>query len=605
MPIEFEFQLEITARQRIAFYVGAFVIGLISLCTVQNQSLVAKVIRPILVTSGAVAGGRLLYDYRPRNESKGNRENDKTENSNGDINKSNDFNGNEASQIEQQKQREVLEFERLERVKEEQFKKQQEQIQKQLEEEKRQYQLEMESVQKQRELMIAEQSAVEERLQKWVDDQQKAWQESIDSQREMYELQIGQLQQRIADLNAIELFTSKHGYAGWIGNQVIGVLLEYELFADGQDCHQLPNSDVMIWVKPRKGVRVRKLKELGEEIQLRLGLEDPPEITIDDDTICITLKPSSQRKSKKEGKDKMAVQEPNKWFPEAIHVANHYFIPGDTGSGKSELVNNIVCMARRELGDDVRIIIIDPKFPDTEWNIDGVEVMPQYKGYQQLELDGKKYPSAYDGLYAMADDMRGRLETATKAKLRSQEIPKRIPTLYIVDEVPDLIANAGDAKGDVVDAILSVVRVGRSSKVKCLLLGQDPSCIVYGFKTTATLKNFSCFYLREFALKGIDDLVPTTTEKSKLKALVQKQLKAAETDPNEQYFALVKYPGRAAFVARLPPPKAYSKVRIDLINGQGDYDENNGYGDSGYENESIEDLVEYALQEEELRGSVR
>lgn len=529
MAVELELDLRVSHRQRVAFYAGIFLLGLLSLFSVRYQNIWLKILRPPLVLGGAIAGVKLLYDYRP--------------------------------------------------------------IDRDLEQEERQKQLQQEAVEleNQKQLMQAEQAALVERLQQMSNEQVQSFQKQYDDQREFYEGQIQLLQAKIADLNALELFTAKHAYAGWLGNQVINTLLEYEIACDAEDCHTLPNGDTLIWVKPRQGVRVRKLKELAEEIQLRLGLEDAPDLSIDDDSICINLKPSTQRKTKKEGKEKEAVQQPNKWFPESVHISNHYLIAGDTGSGKSELVNNIVCIAKQELGDDVRIIIIDPKFPETEWIIDGVEVLPQYKGYQSIEVDGTYYPSAYDGIYAMADDMYQRLEDATKAKLRSQAIPKRIPTLYIVDEVPDLIANAGDAKADVVNAILSVVRVGRSSKVKCLLLGQDPGCLAYGFKTTATLKNFSCFYLREFALKGIDDLVPTTVEKGKLKTLVQKQLKAAQTDKNEQYFALIKYPGRAAFVAKLPAPKAYSKSPDNL-----DFEELETA-------ESIEDLVEYAAIEEGAR----
>ncbi|MGB3205204.1 MAG: type IV secretory system conjugative DNA transfer family protein [Crinalium sp.] len=510
MAIEFEVS-PLSPRQRLGLLAASVVVGVISLLTIKYQDLSWKILRLSLVGSGAIAGAVLLHEYRPKAEE--------------------EVNSYESSQLA------MVEDERLR--------------------------------------LIQENELLDQRLQQWADEQTQQWQQQYNDQAQMYEQIINQQYQKIAQLEGIKR-PKGNSRIEWVADQIIDVLLEYEIYCDYKDSHAVPGCD-LIWVIPRTGVRVRKLKDIAEEIQLRIpGIEVPPEITVSDGAIQISC---SADKAKV---DRKAVEKGNKliepsgdWFRAmTTHPdVNHLFCNGDTGSGKSTLIDNFICLAKQELGNNVEIIIIDPKFPDSTWVIDGEEILPQYKGYEPLTDEyGEEHPSALDGLRAMYDDVRSRLENAAQAKLAGREKPNRIPRIYVIDEAEDLIATFGD---DAAEPIRSVLRVGRSTKVKAVIIGQNPGCKAYKMEK-ANLRNCGQLYLRENALAGIDQVAPTAALKKQLRDQISLRQVEGEKDRSKRFYTLIKYPGMPAFTALCPPPAAYSGDSTEDVIG------------------SIEDLVEAA-----------
>lgn len=513
MSLEIEIK-PISAQQRRGFFIALFVVGLFSLLTIKYQDLAFKILRLSLVASGAIAGSVLLYEHRPKSEE--------------------EQNNYESSQLA------IVEEERLR--------------------------------------LIQEQEILDQRLQKWADEQQAQWEQQYNDQAAMYEGIISQQHQKIAQLEGIKR-PKGNSRIEWVADQIIDVLLEYEIYCDYKDSHAIPGCD-LIWVVPRQGVRVRKLKDIAEEIQLRIpGIEVPPEISVSDGAIqisCSADKAKVDRKAVEKGNK--LVEPADDWFKRMVTQpdVNHLFCNGDTGSGKSTLIDNFICLAKQELGNSVEIIIIDPKFPDSTWVIDGEEIIPEYKGYEPITDEyGEEHPSALDGLRAMYDDVRQRLENAAQAKLSGREKPNRIPRIYVIDEAEDLIATFGD---DAAEPIRSVLRVGRSTKVKAVIIGQNPGCKAYKMEK-ANLRNCGQLYLRENALAGIDQVAPTAALKKQLRDQIALRQTEGEKDRSKRFYSLIKYPGMPAFTALCPPPAAYSG------------------GDEVVDVTTIEDLVEAAKNE--------
>lgn len=387
-------------------------------------------------------------------------------------------------------------------------------------------------------------------------DERSRLEEQYSFEREQYESIIATLQAQLVQLNAIRR-PKGNSRIEWVANQIVDVFLEYEVLADFQDCHAVPGCDY-VWLEPRPGVKVRKLKELSEEIQLRLALDNPPELSIIEGSIQVLMTLDKvQQGTVRSPKEIRAIAPLD--LPQSVKVSNHYLICGDTGAGKSTFINNVACVAKQELGDDVDIIIIDPKFPDSEWIIDGVEILPQYKCFTRITIDEIEHFSAYDGIYDMAADVMNRLTKSAGEKLRRQQLSARRPTLYIVDEVPALIDQAGDEKKAVLEALLTAVRVGRSTQVKVILLGQSHKCTSYGFRTKDSLNNFSCYFLRELADKAADEWVLGREKKALIKQQIIQQQEESLIDPIKQFFCLYKMPGTPANLGLLPPPNAFSK----------------------------------------------
>jgi hypothetical protein len=436
-------------------------------------------------------------------------------------------------------------------------------------------------IDEERQQLLSESEELEKRLQQWADEQAASWEKQYQDQAETYEAAIAQLRGRIAELDGIKR-PRGNSRIEWVANQIIDVLLEFEIPADYYDSHAIPGND-MVWVTPRNGVRVRKLKELAEEIQLRLKLPSPADIAVQEGQIQISL---TTDKTKTEAlattrKKKGIIDPPATWFQDMVlHPdVNHLFVNGDTGSGKSTLIDNFICFAKQELGSSVSITICDPKFPDSHWIVDGEEIIPQYKGYERLiDEDGEEHPSALDGVISMFDDVRSRLEVAARDKLAGREVKPRKPRIYVIDESEDLVGEFGK---DVSDAIKSVLRVGRSTKVKAIIIGQNPGCKAYGLER-ANLRNCAQIYLRENALAGIDQVAPTQEMKKYLREQVALRQAAAEGDRTKKFYGLVKYPGEAAFVTLMPPPHHFNPQEAD----------------EDFLPASIEDLVEEAMHSE-------
>ena len=168
----------------------------------------------------------------------------------------------------------------------------------------------------------------------------------------------------------------------------------------------------------------------------------------------------------------------------------HFFISGESGSGKSVLLSNIVDLLKERLGQDFKIVLIDPLAGGDPWILNGQCIAPHYCGIN----------SVMDGLITMNKDVeqeQGQLFEGIPA-------PEKIPTLYIVNEANWIVSEYGS---DASKCMKNALRVGRSSKVICAIVGQDPGCKAYGMHKT-NLRNAARIYLADNAMAGVQVCSP-------------------------------------------------------------------------------------------------
>lgn len=473
-------------------------LGIVSLLSIRLQSSLLKMVRPALLLGGSIAGTTLLINYRS------------------------------PSKLDEEQKRI------------------------QMNSEKRQAEIEQE-----RQRLYEEQAEIESRLQAWADQTKSMFEQQLTSERENYEAVIETLKVRLAELNGVQR-PKGNSRIEWIADRVIDVFLEYGIACDYEDSHEIPGED-LIWLTPRQGVKVSQVRALAEELQLRIaGIDYPPAISLTDEAcieISIKVSAEKQRRERASIEDELIEPAPD-WFEEMIShpEVNHLRVAGESGSGKSTLIDNYICLAKKDLGDDVDIIVIDPKFPDTRWVIDGVEIIPQFKGYERLKDEfGNEHPSALEGLIAMQQDVRDRLSKAATEKLAGKDITERKPTIYVVDEAEDLVGTFGE---DAAEPIRSVLRVGRSTKVKAVIIGQDPGCRAYKMQK-ANFRNAAQIFLRENAIAGIEEVGLTRSQKAELKKQVGLRQLLAENDRSKRFYGVIKYPGCPAFCANMPSVGAF------------------------------------------------
>lgn len=447
-----------------------------------------------------------------------------------------------------------------------------------------------------------EREQIQSELQAVYEDKINEWIAEIDERDRM----IAEWQQRYYAANGLRTPSGSHGYAGHVARLVMNVLEEFHtdstpLLCDFEDAHQYPDGTIELWFRPRHGVRVKSIRDRLEDIRMRCGAGEP-DFVVEDDVLRITFTVEKEiaaiTRRTRNGKT-VEFTEPS---PEQLRYdllkSNHYGIFGGTGGGKSTLLNNIIGLVRATFGVDLQVVLIDPKFPDTPWKLEGQEVLPQFYGYSPP--GERRDNDSLAGILEMAAEVRGRLEDATEAKLNHRPMPERHPILYVIDEAEDAIAHYGSIASD---AIKSVLRVGRSTKVVCCILGQSPNCSAYDMQK-ANMLNLARFWLSDTALKGMDDCNLPRERRTQIREEIMARQELAEEQrleaiargdmdgaahPPAKFFALVKPQGLPPYLASLPAEGAFSSMTEGEIS----------LASVGVPEMGIEDLLEQALEENE------
>ncbi|MFN6495816.1 MAG: hypothetical protein RMX65_002060 [Nostoc sp. DedQUE01] len=404
----------------------------------------------------------------------------------------------------------------------------------------------------------------------------------------------------------------KQGFAAWVAQMLLDALEQNQVYCRLVAFQKIPGvREVSVWVELEpiavEPGYARKLEGLSKEVASLVKLGEP-KIQWDEDECIWEFRFAPKYETEEsllanvidDPKELPAVIEPDDpdWFRRAIRVSFSCLIHGGMGAGKSVLVSNLICCANQELEQVYNIapelVIIDPKFPDSEWIIAGKRIKPNYRGWENSIV----------GVTDMGEEVDRRLE---EAKAIAEEIdeelfadpnyalplPERTPTIWAIDEAAAMHERFGK---EFSEPLKNAFWVGRSTRNVAIAIGQNPNCSNYGLQRPDA-ENASRFFLgAAMALKGLDELKTTRELKTKLRqqiyarlALVRQRKLQGIDKPLEQYFGLVAIQNEMPFVAQMPLPNAFAFDREMELR-------------ETLEVETIEDLVEQADWEETIRA---
>jgi hypothetical protein len=427
---------------------------------------------------------------------------------------------------------------------------------------------------------------------------------------QMRENSIQQLQNRL--MGTVNRPDPKQGFSAWVAQLLLQALQENEVFCQLKGYYKIPGlREVSVWVELQTGTPARKLETISKEVGTLVKMGEPtilwdadecvyefrfaPQVDYENETYDLVVDAESELP---------AITEPDNpnWFRDVVcdSKSSHFMIHGPTGAGKSVLVDNLVSVGGDELsrqtGKPVRVWVVDPKFPDSEWTIKGKRFKPQYR----------RWDGAIEGVLAMSAEVNIRLDASAEIAENvpshlwedSQYIlplPERELDFWVIDEAAAMHTLY---KEQCSEAYRSVLWVGRSAMVKAILIGQNPNPSNYGLQIP-DLGNCTRFYLGITALEALDRFIkPPREQKAKLKAQIYSRLRSVKlkksqgiANPPEQYFALVVTTSQPPFVAQLPSPKSYNTDALSTPESQ-------DVLDLVSLPECLRDLLAYATQKE-------
>jgi len=231
------------------------------------------------------------------------------------------------------------------------------------------------------------------------------------------------------------------------------------------------------------------------------------------------------------------LKEPNdNWVIDLATQSYHFRICGETGSGKSTFIDNLITCLKNSLGDKVTVILIDPKYPLSDF-----EIIPKFKGISE----------SFEGLAYLASEVESRLAKATVCKDSGLPLPKFEPLLFVIDEIDMIMSEYGKPASKLLKIGL---KVGRALNIKVAYIGQSPLCSALHLNKN-DFKNSANILLGEMAIVGMNELIY-----SKNRAIIENELVSRENN-GDRYFALIKPMSKPAFTAKLPKPKAFCDVK--------------------------------------------
>ncbi len=393
--------------------------------------------------------------------------------------------------------------------------------------------------------------------------------ENMRSELQLRENAIASLQQRFMKL--ANRPDPKQGFAAWVAHLLLEALQSQDIFCRMHSYRRIPGSrTVSIWIEIDSTTNTRKLESLAKEVGSHVNLGEPL-INWDADE-CLyefCFDPQILEEEIPEFDDEirsLKLDEPTSdWLAAFISKSERLsgFISGDSGAGKSTLVNNYVCLIKRILeagGESADVVIIDAKDPDTPWKIDGKMVIPQYGGVNDPDdEDGEENWIDNDvltGIKEMKRDVYSRLRAKRTARDKGEAEPKFPKRIYVIDEAEEIYSIHGKEASK---PILSAARLGRSSGLAVVVIGQNANPSAYGFQIP-NLNNFAKFYLRENARRGIADCCATASQKRPLLeqvAIRERISKGLEPKDPRRFWGFVKISGEPGFVGQMPAPDTY------------------------------------------------
>jgi hypothetical protein len=358
--------------------------------------------------------------------------------------------------------------------------------------------------------------------------------------------------------------------AAMLSERLLKYLYEQKIYTDYVDSYEEKGA-VSVLVKHKKGAKnfSESIKTIQKDIPALVTLEQNcnaiPDFGIYQGgafRFDFDLSGLNEKVREAKAKSKEIDEQPENWLEEVIKSSFHFRVNGQTQAGKSTFVNNLIGLLERLFGKDLEVILIDPKYPFSEWD----SIKPKYKGTEDSIL----------GLQAMAEDVQHRLKLATQDADAGRPIRDFNKTLYILDESDTVAGEFNDptpiiaeylkdlglsTKKSVTHLLRQGLKVGAALKVAVCYIGQSPLCSTLGMNKN-DFHHSANFFLGENIHQAIEDIAMKHQQpylRQQLKLRIQRYMENRGTDKEVlyKYYALVKVPGINPFIASLPPKGYY------------------------------------------------
>jgi hypothetical protein len=246
---------------------------------------------------------------------------------------------------------------------------------------------------------------------------------------------------------------------------------------------------------------------------------------------------------------------------------------GDSGEGKTTLINHLIRLMESDLGAAVELVLTNPK-PNEETDLS--------------KLKYADFETSIFGLLEAATEILYRLNLNTNALLKRREIldyplPQFTPVIYFFDEFSELAGVWNRCKPDVMEAVLQEFaailppeklevmsfiekrvspssfaadllkfcwRVGRTEKVKLLIAGQNLKAGTIG-TTIQDLHQTAIIYLGEAIREGIDNRVSSWQREALNQEYAHRSRKVAEGRAS-RFYGLFVPKGSRSYFSTLP-----------------------------------------------------
>jgi S-DNA-T family DNA segregation ATPase FtsK/SpoIIIE len=274
-----------------------------------------------------------------------------------------------------------------------------------------------------------------------------------------------------------------------IANQLVSVLKSFGIGVDYQGAAIGP-AFIRVKLKPNLGVKVVSILNRSTDLQVQLGLENPPFIAAQAGYVSVDLPRSDRQIAQFTDYIQTEKLPPSAAVKIAIGVdldgklieadlsdpnTCHFLVGGTTGSGKSEFLRSLLLsLLYRHSPNNLKIALVDPKrvtFPE-------FEQIPWL--YSPVVKDGE---SAIELMAKLVSEMDRRYQTFETAKCGdiktyNQQSKKPLPRLVcIFDEYADFMAEK-----EIRDALeFSIKRLGamaRAAGIHLIIATQRPEAKV-------------------------------------------------------------------------------------------------------------------------------
>ena len=317
------------------------------------------------------------------------------------------------------------------------------------------------------------------------------------------------------------------GAADVMGNRLIDFLTENGVLMSAVETDPNPDKGLLVTLKPASHTSSIEVKNLMPRCESSLSLCSLPTVSLDNGNYHFRLAVDPIKNTTETVKLKSNL----KRLEKAIDAANHLFIFGSSGSGKSVFLDNAIWLGKC-LWPDAKLDLCDPKAPFTKWS----SLVPTHEGGE----------ATVDAVIQMAKKMKNRLADARKQHSETGIIPEYPRHIFAIDEATVAYDDAklldmDERKGEKLAvnfgvSVASVLRLGRALGFKGYLLSQTMLVSKLGLNN-GDYGNATCIFLNGMIDRALKGELKDLFEADDITA-IEKELERRRTQ-SQSYIGLV------------------------------------------------------------------